>query len=63
MPTCSLCGRDPEHVDVREEDGEVFHSGGHACHCVREGGRRVAVGICCGKMLGAELLAEEERSE
>lgn len=33
---------------------------GHKCHCVREDGVRIAVGICCGRAIGAALLAEED---
>ncbi len=56
---CQLCGRDPDAIEVRRSGSETYNVGGHACHCISAEGQRVAVGICCGMMLGAEILADE----
>ena len=49
---CDGCGVDPNGA------------GGHACHCVRDvGGQRVAVGVCCGRTLGADTLADEDAAD
>ncbi len=32
----------------------------HDCHCVHVMGKRIAVGICCGRMIGESTLAEED---
>ena len=35
----------------------------HDCHCIHdEENARVAVGICCGHMLGEDALAQEDAS-
>lgn len=61
---CLACGQDPEawaHVAGGSGDWRVS---GHACHCVRDNdGRRIAVGICCGHMLGAAILTEEDAAD
>jgi hypothetical protein len=46
MATC-VNGEPAGHVD-------------HKCCCVRVDGVRVAIGICCGHMVGDELLREED---
>lgn len=57
---CNVCGIDPEIVSINAEGMKVS---GHGCHCVRENGKRIAVGICCGRTLGEELLTEEDASD
>ena len=54
--SCPFC------VPARVHDGEGREQElyDHGCHCMRVEGVRLAVGICCGKMLGAGLLAEED---
>lgn len=37
---CPYCGIDADDLTL------------HDCHCLRVDGERVAVGICCGRMLG-----------
>lgn len=60
MAICEICGRDPKAIDVDDATGARI--GGHACHCVRVDGERIAVGICCGRELGEELLRAEDES-
>ncbi len=45
-PVCPLC----TGIDAPGE---------HGCHCISLSGKRFAVGICCGHMLGAGMLADE----
>lgn len=65
--SCPTCLRDPKAVELREADSKegplYYQVSGHACHCVRDGGARVAVGICCGRMLGPELIRAEEEAD
>lgn len=56
MSECETCGRDHEAVVLEGE----YYSSGPACHCMTVDGLRVAVGICCGRKLGASLLREED---
>ena len=56
---CGLCGRDPDAIERVTHDGYSFRLSGHACHCVREGGQRIAIGICCGHMVGIDGLRME----
>ncbi len=63
MQICKLCGRDPEEVEIvgmDEENGFPIKLSGHDCHCFYEDHIRVAVGICCGHMLGESLMKEED---
>ena len=62
-PLCHLCGRDPNAVEIRRLGSDEFEMTGHACHCVSAEGKRLAVGICCGRMLGAGMLADEIESD
>jgi hypothetical protein len=56
---CELCGRDPGAVEVIDE----MPIGGHGCHCIHIDGLRIAVGICCGRKLGASVLTEEDAAD
>ncbi len=60
---CPLCGVDPTVEYVRLLDGEAVPFRGHDCHCIRVGSERIAVGICCGHMLGARTLADEDAAD
>jgi hypothetical protein len=61
---CPLCGVDPRIVVARPEgDGGVLPIVGHGCHCMYKGGVRIAIGICCGRKLGEETLADEDESD
>lgn len=60
VSVCETCGVDPA---VRIPHGDGTFTSGHDCHCVREDGVRVAVGICCGREVGADGLAAEEARE
>ncbi len=35
----------------------------HGCHCVRTPEGRIAIGICCGRMVGEKTLAEEDAAD
>lgn len=60
--TCPSCGVD--HDEARYDLRAMDVVSGPACHCVNHGGVRVAVGICCGRMVGEEdLRAEDEAAE
>lgn len=64
MSVCETCDTDPEAVtETVTPRGRVVRTSGHGCHCVHENGQRVAVGICCGRTIGAEMLADEEASD
>ena len=59
---CPWCGVDPdEWRDVDWSDvGYVGKTRGHDCYCVYENRIRIAIGICCARMLGVELMGEED---
>jgi hypothetical protein len=63
MSECTLCGRDLEFEErCIDSEGSPYVVKGHACHCLYEGGTRVAIGICCGHTVGEKTLAEEGRT-
>lgn len=65
MSECELCGRDHSLQEMvgRDSDGSPIIITGPACHCVYENHVRIAIGICCGHMLGVSLLKEEDESD
>ena len=64
MAECPVCKKDPELPRSENFGGEVVQVTGHECHCLRENGKRIAVGICCGRVLGeGNLAAEDEQDE
>lgn len=61
---CPICWRDPDKTETRyTPDGTPYKVSGHKCNCVRERGVRVAVGVCCGRELGRELLLAEDLAD
>jgi hypothetical protein len=64
MAICPLCGTDPNIKAIHyDSDGTECVTKGHDCHCLHQNGRRIAVGICCGHMLGESLLVEEDAAD
>lgn len=58
---CPFCAHDHELVEHEvQPDGEVMLVSGPACYCVYNQKSRVAVGICCGRMIGIDNLCAED---
>lgn len=61
---CDTCGRDHDATtdDLRLGPDGASISGPN-CHCIKVDGQYVARGICCGRMLGEEMMADEEAAD